>query len=368
MAATSSTSNSDPHPPGKPWAFVLAIVIVLAFELYVRTRPTSSLIAYPQVSAYEDQTVHYRAVRQSIDAYGVADVALVGSSQMREGVTMPRLIENLHQRLGPDITIANYATRGARADVMQATVQYLLNQPKKPQLVVIGISVRDLRTQDIDWPRLAVFWDIHQWISEARKTGWRATDVLPVVIRNQASKVSHTLRYRDQLAIDLTSPLGKVFEYQPGVEGNPIAGEVTWQHEGSRGLRNLVEPTISPRRMMLNARPSYAYEQGSKPSEPLTKRLQTLIRQLDQSGVRAILVEMPVADYMENDLLARKLPAAFDRSVNSLVAGTSVRYLPTSVQGFKPTRAHFTDMQHFNRPGAELFSDWLADEIAKELR
>jgi hypothetical protein len=351
-----------------PWAFVLAIAIVIAFELFLRTRPAESMIAYPQVAAYEDQTVHYRAVRQSIDAFGTADVALVGSSQMREGVAMPRLIDNLHERLGLNITVANYATRGARADVMQAAVQYLLNQPKKPRLIIIGISVRDLRTQSIDWPRLAVFWDTNQWLAEFRTVGWRTTDVLPVVIRNETGKLSHSLRYRDQLAIDIAAPFGKLFGYAPANEGNPIAGESTWQHQGSRGLRDLVDPRISPKRMMINARASYAYEDGAKPSEPLTRRLQTLINQLDRAGVGAILVEMPVADYMENDLAARKLTAAFDRSVNSLVAGTSVRYLPTSAQPFKPTRAHFTDMQHFNRPGAELFSDWLADEIAKELR
>ncbi len=368
MAATSSTSNSEPKSSasnagaGLPWAFVLAILIVIAFEIFLRTRPPHELIAYPELAASDDQTVTYKAVRQTIAADGPADVALIGSSQMREGVSMPVLIDALHQS-HRNLTVANYATRGARADAMQAAVQFLLHQKTPPKLIVIGLSVRDLRTQDIDWPRLAIFWDAGDWLTEAPAMGWPATDVLPTVIRNEAGKIVRTLAYRDQLAIDLASPIAPIFGLNIDREGNPILGEQTSQHAGGRGLRDLINPRIAPRRMLAMARQSYAYAEPAKPSEPLTRRLQTMIRQIESAGVKAVIVQMPVADYLENELEKRGLNKAFDRSVNSLIAGTSVRYIPTASQPFKPTHAHFTDMQHFNRPGAEAFSQWLATEI-----
>jgi hypothetical protein len=63
-------------------------------------------------------------------------------------------------------------------------------------------------------------------------------------------------------------------------------------------------------------------------------------------------------------LAARKLTVAFDRSVRSLVEGTNIPYIETADQAFQPGREHFVDLQHLNRPGAEQFSDWLADLIA----
>lgn len=368
MAATSSTSSSDPRKHGFPYAFALAILIVIGLELFLRTRDSQQLIAYPELGIGGDQTVTYKAVREYIALDGAADVALVGSSQMREDVVMPQLIQHVRERTGRDVTVRNYATRGARADVMSAVVGELLDQPTKPDLIIIGLSVRDLRTQDIDLPRLALFWDAREWWSEAQTIGWSATSVLPTVVRNELGEFSHTLRYRDQLAIDISKPFAPVFGYSVDREPNPIVGEGSWQHIGGRGLRNLVDPKVSPRRMLYLARESYAYADGPKPSEPQTRRLQSMIRRIEASGVRAVLVEMPVADYLENDLAARGLPKAFDRSVRSLLEGTRIPYIPTADQPFKPGHAHFVDLQHLNRPGAEQFSDWLAGLIAGELR
>jgi hypothetical protein len=368
VAATSSTSSSSTRrATGFPSAFVLTIVIVIAFELYLRTRDAEELIAYPELGIGGDQTVTYKAVREYIALEGAANVALVGSSQMRENVVMPRLIESVRAKVGRDITVRNYATRGARADVMNAVVDELLDQPVKPDLIVIGVSVRDLRTQELDLPRLALFWDTREWLAESRSLGWSTTRVLPTVVRNELGRISYTLRFRDQLAIDVSRPLAPVFGYPVDREPNPIVGEVSWQHMGGRGLRNLVEPNISPRRMLNLSRESYAYQDGPKPSEPQTRRLQSMIRRIESADVRAVLVEMPVADYLENDLAARKLTTSFDRSVRSLVAGTRIRYITTAEQPFQPGHAHFVDLQHLNRPGAELFGDWLAEVIAEGL-
>lgn len=367
MAATSSTSSSETRKHGFPVAFALAILILIGLEVFLRTRDPHSLIAYPELGISGDQTVTYKAVREYIAVDGAADVALVGSSQMREDVVMPQLIEQVRKQTGRDVVIRNYATRGARADVMNAVVDELLDQPAKPDLIVIGISVRDLRTQELDLPRLALFWDLDEWIRESRTFGWQSTSVLPTVVRNELSKFSYTLRYRDQLAIEVSKPLAPLFGYSVNREPNPIIGEGSWQHIGGRGLRNLVDPKVSPRRMLYTARESYAYQDGHKPSEPQTRRLLSMIKRIEASGVRAVIVEMPVADYLENDLKARGLPKAFDRSVRSLLQSTSIPYITTDEQRFAPGHEHFVDLQHLNRPGAERFSEWLAELIANSL-
>jgi len=371
VAATSSTSSSDfPKATGVnpcvPTAFLLAIAILIAFELFLRTRDPHTLIAYPKRAAGDDQTVTYKAVREYIALDGPAEVALVGSSQMREGVTMPVLIDEIRARAGRDLRVANYAARGARADAMEAVVHYLLSQPTKPRLIVIGLSVRDLRTDDLDLPRMAVFWNARDWWRETGKIGWRATDVLPIVIRNEASQVSWTLRFRDQLAIELVKPFAR-FGISVESEGNPIVGEQTLQHAGSRGLRNLTEIRIAPRRMLAAARLSYDYPAGPKPSETMTLRLRSLLQQIELAGVRAIIVEMPVADRLKTDLTRVGLLKWFNRSVTTLTIETPIRFIPTTAQPIQPGPEHFSDLQHHNRIGAELFSQWLAGEMAGEL-
>ncbi len=374
MAATSSTSSSD--SPGTtpkaasraPWAFLLAIAIVIAFELFLRTRDPRSLIAYPVLPASADQTVTYKAVREYVAVDGPAEVALIGSSQMREGVSMPVLIDEIEKNAGRPVSVANYATRGARADGMQAVVQYLLNQPRKPKLIVIGLSVRDLRTKEIDLPRMAVFWDVADWWRESSKTlGWRATDVLPIVLRNEAGKAIYTLRFRDQLAIDLAKPFER-FGVPVARDTNPIIGEVTYQHTGRRGLRKVSEVRLSPRRMLSNARISYDYPAGPKPSEPMTLRLKAMIEQIEAAGVKAMIVEMSVADLLKNDLVRVGQAQWFNRSVTTLTQHSPVRFIPAATQPVQLGPDYFSDLQHHNRRGAELFSQWLAAEVAGELK
>lgn len=368
MVVTSSTSSSETPRTGRfPWAFLIAILIVIVVELFLRTRDRQNLIAYPELGVGGDQTVTYYAVREYIELGSEGDVVLVGSSQMREAVVMPRLIQRVDQELGRPVRIRNYATRGARADVMEAVVKTILEQPRKPSLMIIGLSVRDLRTQVLDLPRLAIFWRLSDWWQAFREIGSPVTSVLPIVIRNEFSRICYSLRYRDQLSIELSKPLARWFGYSVAREPNPIIGQMSWQHLGGRGLRNLVNPRISPRRMLIMARQSYAYEEGPKPSEPQTRRLQSLIRRTETSGVPTLIVEMPVADYLQKDLSARKLPQEFQRSVRSLVNGTSIRFIPVSEQPFQPDRTHFSDLQHFNRRGAEQFSDYLAELIVQHL-
>ncbi|HEX8322565.1 MAG TPA: hypothetical protein VF595_01510, partial [Tepidisphaeraceae bacterium] len=337
-----------------------ALLIVAVFELFLHTRDPMRLIAY---ASDEGQ---YHAVRDTIDAQGPAEVALVGSSQMREGVIMETLQAELQKRLGRAVHVANYATRGARLDAMAAVVQYLQKQPKPPQLIVVGLSPRDLRADTIDWPRVALFWDFSDWRAAYGQAGWPVTDVLPVVIRNAAGRVLHTLRYREEISLTLQrlfTPLGVVAREG----GNPILGQLTDQHEGGRGLRSLASSQRPIRRLLDRAKDSYLVKEPPAPRPAMAGSLRDLTHALAADPTRGLLVQMPVAEHLQAFLDQAGQTAAFQAAVSAEAGANGLMYIPVDQQGFRPTNDHFSDLQHHNRPGAEAYAGWLANVIADRL-
>lgn len=358
-----------------PYALLLAVAIVIAFELFLRVVPREKLIAY--ASDYGQ----YQAVRDYIDLHGPADVALVGSSQVREGVHMPTLIESLKQQEGDAApTVANYALRGGRVDLADAVVRYLMRQPSPPKLIVVGLSTRDIRAYAPDYDRLAVFWTFSDWWREFRRPrdaggGWDRTTQLPTVLRNYFGEVMLTLKHREMIGIQTAAPFRQLFGAPDPREPNPIVGEPTFQHLGSRGERTLLKSLIPLRRMIRNAVSAYVPDPRyyDRPPPLMRERLTHLIDQFTQPNApsRGLIIEMPIADDLAvaiDDGRRVRMIYGFNREVYSRVYQQPIRYIPTTEQAFKPTKEHFSDLQHFNRPGAEEFSKWLAWEIVKEIK
>lgn len=379
---------------GMPYALLMAVAIVIAFEVFLRVLPREKLIAY--ASDYGQ----YQAVRDTIDLKGPAEVALVGSSQVREGVSMPTLNEALEQQLGHKPDVANYALRGGRVDLADVVVRHLLRQPKPPKLIIVGLSTRDVRAYAPDYERLAVFWTFSDWLREYRtggrpdtsvlpcflqnrvgeeilifERGWDRTDQLPTVIRNYVGEGLLTLKHREMIGIQAANPLRKLFGAPDPREPNPILGEATFQHLGGRGERTLLASKIGLPRLIRSAVSSYLPDPKyyDRPPLAMRERLTDLVAQLTASNVpsRSLIIEMPIAGDLEVAIdRSRKVRMVygFNREVQSRVYQTNVRYIPTGEQPFKPGKEHFSDLQHFNRPGAQEFSKWLAPEIAGFLK
>ena len=371
MAAILSTSSSDPsshgphpHAPlGRPWALVIALGIVAVFEIYLHTRDPMKLIAY---ASDEGQ---YHAVRDTVAAQGPAEVALVGSSQMREGVVMPVLLAELEKKVGRPVRVANYATRGARLDAMDAVVRFLQKQPTPPRLIVVGLGPRDLRADTVDWPRVALFWDTADWWRAFRRRGADVAgvgDALPVVIRNAAGRVLDSLRYREEIALTLKRPFAR-FGVSVAEDGNPILGEVSEQHLGSRGARSLTKAKVSVRKIFDRARESYMFDQPAKPRPAMRSALNDLVAVLGSRPGGGLLVQMPVADFLQAEIDNKGQTKAFQAAVSEVAKAAGVDFVPVSRQGFRPTDDHFSDLQHLNRSGAEGFATWLATETAKRI-
>jgi hypothetical protein len=347
---------------------LLAIGIVIAFEIFLHTRPRESLIPYTT------DLGQYQAVREYIETRGLAEVALVGSSQMREGVVMPRLIDLITKQAGRHVTVANYATRGARIDGFEAVIDEVLSRPTKPRVIVVGLGVRDLRAEGPDLPRIATFFDLGDWWREYRRSGWRATDVLPQAVRNELGRAVFTLRFRETIGTRIKDVVGRSLrlpELQYTPEPNPITGGATLQHEGTRGTNSLATTKQAMRRVFGRAKENYNWTLPAEPTPAMRDRLRSAVAKLDAfsaAGGRVILIEMPVAAVWRKQLDDAGFHAPFDAAVRAAVSGTAVQYVPADGIPLTMTDAEFSDLQHHNRPGAEKFSDWLAGLISQQLR
>ncbi len=367
MAESSSISSSDSllKQFTIPWAFLLSIGIFALVEIYLHTRDPHTLIAYPQLAAADDQTVTYKAVREYIELDGPAEIALIGSSQMREGVSMPYLIDQLKSR-GVTNSVANYSVRGARVDVMETIIHLLSRQKKQPKLIIIGMSVRDLRGEP-DYPRMATFWDAGKYFREIdSQNGFSKLPVTPIVIRNELGEISNTLRYRDQLAMSFAKPF-EMFGVVYRQDLNPIIGQQAFQLQGNRGLKRLDEALagrVSLRKILANARKNYYWNEPPEPNPLLLSRLDMAMKTTRVHGIRTIIVEMPVAKVWDNELQKSGLSGAFNKAMVNSTTGTEVRFVQVKDQPGEYTDEYFSDLQHHNRPGAERFSLWLAGEIA----
>lgn len=342
-----------------PWGFIGAAVLVVAVELALRGIGRMKLIAF---ATDEGQ---YHAARDTIDAQGPAEVSLIGSSQMREGVSMPFLLSELKQLTGRQAWAANYAMRGARVDVLDAAVRYLKRQPHPPKLIVVGISARDIRAEEPDWPRVAIFWSPADWWAEFKQRRATALGVLPVVVRSEVGRAIWSLRYREEISLWTRRHFAR-FGVDADEENNPILGETTTQHLGKRGVSTFLAGLVPLHRMFDAAKDSYLLDHSPRPPKVMLQRLQMLANNF-RAEPASLWVEMPVAIPLREVLDRVGQIEAFNTAVIQTVHGKAIDFQPVAAE---PALANklFRDLQHLNRNGAKLFSRWLAGEIVKHLK
>ena len=363
MADSSSTSNSDPRPPirfGVPWGLIGAIVLIVAVEAALR------LIGPIKLIAFASDEGQYRAVRDFIDAQGPADVALIGSSQFREAIAMPRLTESIEKYAGHDIWAANYSMRGARVDVLDAAVRYLLRQPRPPKLIIVGFSPRDLRAKEPDWPRVAIFWTPADWLREFREHR-EVLSVMPIVVRNEAGRGLWSLRYREEISLWVQRHFARL-GVDASEDRDPIIGEMTAQHVGPKGLAYFEEKGVSKRRLFDRVADSYLFDQPPTPPAQMQQRLVSLASQFDRADCRGLWIEMPVAAPLAERLKQTKLKSAFETAVHNAIVGRPIDYIVAEDRPVQFDKTEFRDLQHLNLPGAQRMSDWVASEIVSRVK
>ena len=149
----SSISSSEPSrlPGGFPWALLIALLLVAAFEVGVRA-------ALPVEEFPTRHDLRMRgSLRHVLDHHGAAEIAFIGASVCRRSTNVPRIRAAAEAELGREVRVANYSHVGLWAELgtdwvlldtelmpWSAKAQVLLRRQYLPTVAAARISAEAL--------------------------------------------------------------------------------------------------------------------------------------------------------------------------------------------------------------------------------
>jgi hypothetical protein len=346
-----------PHTPlqdrgGFPWAFALAILIIIGVEIGLRAT------GWPKKIPYDLGLDEYFTAAAHIDRHGPADVAILGSSRARESIDVPQLRRMLETELGRKVRVANYAASGARTGDAEAIIERLLRDPHPPTLIVLGISERDLAMEPGMYDRVPIFWDLSN-IEEvwARGEKQNAIENLPTAIRNTIAKYWWTLHYREQIRLRIRQFVTREKTYD-----SPAAGDNTpWQK-------------INPGRTLASRPKTAAQMKGfirelhykRYPDPQLRDSLERLCKMFKNSKTQLIIYEIPIAKPMLKYLPSPRLyEDRYIRTVKRIANANGVRFVRVANLRIRPeiSDRDFREPIHMGAKGAKRFTKALGERV-----
>ena len=349
-SATASPPPDELPPKGFPWAFVLALLILLGVDVGLR------FINPKRVIAYEPGVQEYHAVRTYIDTLGPAEVAFVGSSQTREGILAGEVRRIIESSGAGSVEVANYGVAGMRPDGVDQVVHRITRDRRPRQIILYGVSPRDLRCKARDWPRLAAFWSVSDWYENYDANPQQIGRLLPDVIRKDLSRVSRTLAYRESLRQHLTRWITGQEPWRPYVFGEALTP------------RHQMKISLDRRRILESALLAYLANdglnrRGERPSDRIvTDALERLVSRCRGAGVELVFYELPVAE-MLLERLPEGLYADYLRKMRRLSRADGVRFVPLKELQLEFDRSEFHDFTHLNQKGAAKLSKAIAEQL-----
>lgn len=376
MADSSSTSSSE-RPVAKeagraehrrahafPWALLIAFGLVLVVELLVRRVDERTLIF---TRGDSDQA---RAVRDEISLNEGVDVAFVGSSMTYQGINVADLESKLKSEAGREVRVRNYAIRGGRMDLFAATVRHLLRQETKPRLIVVGVSIRDLRDYDLDLERASIFWNASDFAHVVRERGTSPTKYLPTVIRNEIEPRLWLLKHRHTISTKLKQEVIDI-----ATEPMPARGESPSQHLSARRNTTLTmnefKSTSNKRRMVQ----AYRIDLPPEPPAMFVACVDEVLADCRAAGVKLIFLDMPISEPMQGLLINADKKRKSDRieplyraTMAARCAAANVPFLTAADLSLTWNLEDFYDSQHLNYAGAMKLDAAIAPVLARELK
>jgi hypothetical protein len=341
-----------------PWGLVCCLVLLLAFEGFVRGLRPGGAVPY----AFSEQ--EYRSIPAELQRVGAAEVAIVGSSRAREAIALPELAADLEERAGRKVTVASYAVAGGRAAEVRVIARRLLGARPRPELVLYGVGPRQLLEREDPGMALGRIWGLADWVRARLELGRGPTAPwLGASLRNSAGRHAYAVRFQPQVHAALTEPsegLKKAFTEAPGLKYAPTRGRHTiWQ---TRSPNKSID--ISPSRArsyldkVLDGRP-YDLDPAQ------LGRMDDTLELLGEAGVLVVLFEVPI-----QPVLAEQFPEGtlqeFQRLMVELAERHGVEYLPAA--GLVPDlpRSGFREQSHLNLAGARLLTAALVERVGFE--
>ncbi len=378
-----------------PKATLLAIALLIGVELFLRTIPVERLLPRPTSGPGVHTDSGQFSVLAMIDARGSTDIALVGSSMMREAVNVPRMRETLRTRFHRKLTVGDYSVRGAKIEEIAAITHELFTSKRPPKLIFIGLSLRDLQVDDGYADRFGGKPEIRNPKSETNPK-FEIQDPQPATspaslsaLPNRQSPIPQSsIPFRSSLSTTLArhcrllyfrEPLREVILHParglPSAEVNPITGKAG---ENFRSL--IAEGSVSVK----DIRKQLAKQSRTNSlavDEPALEILEQLITRAQAQrkdgtegaggtgGAKVILLEMPIPKVMRK-ALPRAQYADFLARTSALAERKHVRFLQRGdfeKLNFPPKDGYFLDSQHMNSHGNTRFATILATVAANAL-
>ncbi len=342
---------------GLPCATGVALALLLGLELAVRWMHPSGTVPYSLEGVGE-----YRALAPELEAFGPAQVSIVGSSRAREALLLPLLHRHLEREPGAAPSVASYAIGGAHAAEVELVVRKLLAADAPPDLIVYGLTPRQLL--DKRWPRNSAYlWDLAGWWEERRVRGGLIDRLLPQVVRNELAGYVHAYRYREEIGAAFATPASEDFWERlysglsrRGTPRSPMRGNLTvWQRTRPSTSRNVPAAHV-------RAYVDSMWIPGEWSMERQERELGAILTRCREAGVPLALFEVPTSP-----ILREHLPKGAYRRYRAVVARAAeahgVPFRSVEDLGLELTRRDFREQSHLNQRGATRFTRAVAERV-----
>lgn len=368
MVRPSSTSNSEPEAPlpgGFPWAFALAVGVVLLVELCFRQLPAD--VATP----YKLGRREYYAAATLIEFAPPADICLIGSSRCREAISIPLLAQRAGAVTGRQLRVRSFAVGGAKGKEVNEIAEHIVNHAH-PELMLYGVSCFQFCKADLKAPSVSIMWSAKEWWEESVAGTPHAEQQWPMLIASSADEVSCAYRYR-RLPAMLANDWLRVRFGRPFIAFDPTAtlrggispcpqrgGASTWQRLTPN--KNIVNNPYPPRdpdiwmAMRLDQNGQYVFGDDQRVAFEHTIQLARRI------GVTVVIFEIPLSSPLRKRL--GRTTVERTRKLAGEVARTAgVRFVTLQDYDITWQDRDFLEWSHLNLAGANKLTNWLTEHV-----
>jgi hypothetical protein len=335
-----------------PWGLIGAIFILLCVEAGVRQMQPLEMIPN------ERGIINYRAVRLTMQAGLAPEIIFAGSSRMQMGILPEAFRERFSDRLGRDVTVGNFAVGGSRANENVPMLEYLARQEQKPRLVIYGVTMDQVRGDEIFSERAAIYCDFQDWLRYREDSPEQTAPYMSDVIRNEIGNVYHTFRYRG-LAIVKLRELARG-ERLP----MPFLGDSVAEHL-KKSNKQLVDSLEIREDVRKHLREVHMKNGEYNFNELLLKRIDRGIAKCKAAGIEVILVEAPNSPIFNEELP----PGAFERfhkEFEKIAENNEIDFLTLDELEVAFGTPEFRDPVHLATDAAREFTLAIAHKLPRD--
>lgn len=331
-------------------ALLLAIGILASVEGILRILGAECLVAYEQGGSARF------TIRHHVQALGVAEICIVGSSRTNNGISCPTVTEELRAELGREYLVANYASGGAQIPEIVPLVRFLLRNGH-PKVLLFGVEPDQLEAKDFVNERAAIFWNTQDFRRARKRFGSQVDQYYPQVCRNELEGLFFTLRLRGRPG-NLLRTLANGSAVVHPVRGDVLIPAHTEQARLSLKVNDAVEAQV--RR---HVETDHLVDGRFPFSEERLKSLAELIQLCDARSVPLVFFEVPDAQvYSKN--FPSDTHSRFSAVFQQLAQESShVHFVSIADLGLNFTDDEFRDPVHLNLDGARKLSTALTRRI-----